>query len=185
MEDRRQNPVMRQVFGRDVIIRKIDTDFRAQLTLLASSLATAPLTDDRTRALQLVKSACRFLESIADLATHRHVHATHARDEQAAVDLRVANAVNHSVEALRNLDIDLFQRRQPFHQFHRSDGEVITSSLFSAASLIREATGITSMLVPGFAERLHGYDISPIAPFVELSIPVVEPEIEPTVAPTA
>ena len=125
---------MRHVPPLDDIIERIDGKIRVRLTTIAS---IAERIGDENHPLQrMVKSACRQVCHIAEVARHRtHGHA----NGNGSLTQSVNHSLTVALEALRAVDRSVYGRRMPFHRFERSECEEIYAAVVAVSSIIEEA----------------------------------------------
>jgi len=100
-----------------------------------------------------VRSLCRALEHLADVAKHTRGQ-LHPPNELAR---HVSWSIQHAVASLRSADDDLIGRRFPFQTFERSKAEPLYGSLLAVIQAAQSLVAIARTVDPNIdAATLEG-----------------------------
>ena len=107
---------------------KLDGDVRSRVERACAAIERIPGDDpQRAAADEIVRSLCRALERLADVAKHTR-GSLHPPNE---LSRHVSWSIQHAVASLRSADDDLIGRRFPFQTFERSKAEPLYGSLLA------------------------------------------------------
>jgi hypothetical protein len=155
------NPENRHVPPAEVLTRRMDGEFRRNLSVIWDSLLSAMApgdTDLRVAFEGRIRYVVRWLDRMAHLA----------RGAQSAPsdDLRVHlnRAIDGAVAAIRALEPSRLRRRTPFHLFERSRGELVYAAFVVVECAIAELAEQIAPLDPSLPEKLLNPEPMPAFP---------------------
>jgi hypothetical protein len=133
---------------------KLDGDVRSRIERACAAIERLPGDDPlRAAADDIVRSLCRALEHLADVAKHTRGQ-LHPPNELAR---HVSWSIQHAVASLRSADDDLIGRRFPFQTFERSKAEPLYGSLLAVIQAAQSLVAIARLVDPNIdAAMLEG-----------------------------
>lgn len=153
-----ETPELRHVPPREVVVRRLDVEFRRKLTILWDSVAALdqPSDTDLHAAFEdRVRYIIRWLDRLAHLARGPY-NPPHGNLRE-----QLLAAVDGAVSAVNATDANAFRRRTPFHLFDRSRGELIYGAFVVIESAIASLTEQLSRIDPSLYEKLLNGDAAP------------------------
>jgi hypothetical protein len=151
LEQWHSNERMRHVPRAHWMADKLDGDVRTRIERSCAAIESVPSDDPRRAgADDIVRSLCRALEHLADVAKHTR-GALHPPNE---LSRHVSWSVQHAVASLRSADDDVIGRRFPFQTFERSKAEPLYGSLLAVIYATKRLVVIARTIDPGIDEAL-------------------------------
>jgi hypothetical protein len=150
LETAAANPRMRHIPALEWIIRKIDVDVRARIGKLTPAFTSLGADNPHKAAIDAqMRQVSRTLDRLAETA--RHGRGNGAPSEPVA---HLQWSLEHALAALKSLDANLFGRRNPYHVFEKSRGELLWGAALSVLFGVEQLVPLVRAVDPGLDERL-------------------------------
>lgn len=125
--------------------RKVEGDIRKRVETLLSLFTDLASTDPRHAALDgEFRSLCRALERLIDCAKPHARHNGHNSD----LPIKIDALLKECAAALHSLEPTAFGRRNPYHLFDRSKGELVYGALLSVIAHVNSLLTLARTIDP-------------------------------------
>jgi hypothetical protein len=151
MEQWHSNERMRHIPRVHWMADKLDGDLRRRIERACSAIESVSPDDPRRLAAdEIVRSLCKALEVLADVAKHTRVQLHPPND----LSRHVGWSIQHAVASLRSADDDVIGRRFPFHTGERSKSEPLYGAFLTVVDATRRLVDAARFIDPNIDAAL-------------------------------
>ncbi|HEY2094557.1 MAG TPA: hypothetical protein VGJ81_22075 [Thermoanaerobaculia bacterium] len=145
------NERMRHIPRVHWMAEKLDGDLRTRIERACAAIESVTPDDPRRLAAEeIVRSLCKAIELLADVAKHTRGQ-LHPPNE---LSRHIGWSIQHAVASLRSADDDAIGRRFPFHTGERSKGEPLYGAFLSVVDATRRLVDAARFIDPNIDAAL-------------------------------
>jgi hypothetical protein len=146
LEEWHSNERMRHIPRVHWMADKLDGDLRTRIEHACHAIESVSADDPRRAAADdIVRSLCRALERLAEVAKHNRGQ-LHPPNE---LSRHIGWSIQHAAASLRSADDDLIGRRFPYHTGERSKGEPLYAAFLTVVDATHKLVDAARAIDPG------------------------------------